>query len=156
MQENIYKVVSCFGHWDTEDSEELRSKIRNQFEDWIVNHKVGIFFFGGFGNFDYFCHEVITQLKVKYPFIKRIFCLADERHLRINKRPSYLKDEDYEEFVYLSISYPGWYKRIYFRNCEMINQSDYILFCVEEREGSGAYKTYKHALKMKKEIVNIF
>jgi len=38
----------------------------------------------------------------------------------------------------------------------MIDQSDLILFCVEQRENSGAYKTYQYAVKTHKKIVNLF
>ena len=38
----------------------------------------------------------------------------------------------------------------------MIDQSDFILFWVEERENSGAYKTYLYAVKKHKRIVNLF
>ena len=49
-----------------------------------------------------------------------------------------------------------WYTAIYYRNLAMIDQSDFILFWVEERENSGAYKTYLYAVKKHKRIVNLF
>lgn len=88
--------------------------------------------------------------------IKRIFCLSDPRHLRINKRPKWLKNENYEEFVYLDLEFDWWYKRIYYRICAMIDRSDFVLFYVEEREDSGAYKIYKYARLKKKETMNLY
>lgn len=117
--------------------------------------QVGIFYFNGFGEFDDLCHEVITELNEKYPFIKRIYCLSDPRHLRLFKRPNWLKDEDYEEFVYLDLDFDYWYTRLYYRNCEMINQSDYVIFYVHNTENSGAYKALQYAEKKKKTIISL-
>ena len=36
----------------------------------------------------------------------------------------------------------------------MIDKSDIVLFYVEERENSGAYKAFKYAKQKKKEIIN--
>lgn len=39
------------------------------------------------------------------------------------------------------MKYTGFYSRIYFRNCEIINHSDFCVFCVDETaEYSGAKK----------------
>ena len=54
-------------------------------------------------------------------------------------------------------AFEGWYKSIYFRNCAMIDKSDFIIFYAEEREDSGAYKAYKYAKKKKgKRLINLF
>ena len=82
--------------------------------------------------------------------------MSDPRHVRINKRPKWLKTEDYEEFVYLDLQFEWWYQRIYYRNCAMIDRSDIVLFYVEERENSGAYKAYKYAKLKKKETINLY
>ena len=105
--------------------------------------------------FDDLCWKVVTKLKEKYPHLKRIYCLSDPRHQRISKRPKWLKDEDYEEFIYLDLDFDYWYQRIYYRNCVMIDRSDIIVFYVEEQENSGAYKAYKYAKQKKKSIINI-
>ena len=38
----------------------------------------------------------------------------------------------------------------------MIDNSDAVLFYVEKRKNSGAYKAFEYAKKRKKEIVNLF
>ena len=149
------KVCSIFGHSEIEITKELEEKVFSTIEK-LINRGVDCFYFGGLSMFDDFCHDVVSKLKEKYPHIKRIFCLSDPRHQRRSKRPRWLLDEDYEEIIYLSLSYDYWFTRIYYRNCEMINLSDIVLFYVEERENSGAYKAYKYAKKMKKEIINLF
>ena len=152
---NCYKVCSFFGHREIELAEELVERLKFKIEDLIVKDNVGFFYFGGFGMFDDLCWKVVTELKLKYANIKRIFCLSDPRHLRVNKRPRNLRDEDYEDFIYLDLDFDWWYQRIYYRNIEMINQSDFVIFCVKNTSNSGAYKAYQYAVKKKKNIVNM-
>lgn len=149
-----YKLCSCFGHSEMEVTEELRTRLTIKLEDMIVNENFGIFYFGGFGAFDYLCWQVVTELKKKYPHIKRIFCLFDPRHQRPSKRPKWMNDENYEDFIYLDLSFDYYYSRIYFRNVEMINQSDFVLFYVKFAQRSGAYKALQYAQKKKKPYFN--
>ncbi len=148
-------LCSIFGHRKIETDINLQ-ELKNVLKNLISERNVDTFYFGGFSEFDDLCHSVISQLKNEFPHIKRVFCLSDERHLRITKRPKWLKDEDYEDFIYLPLSFDWWYQRIYYRNCAMIDDSDFVLFYVTEKENSGAYKAYKYAKSKKKNIINIY
>lgn len=150
-----YKICSFFGHRDVEVTDELyaitSAEILNS-----LNFGCRVFYFGGYGDFDALCHKIVTKIKEENPelSIKRIYCVPQERYLR--KRSPYFKKDDYDEIIYLSPSFDGWYKSIYFRNCAMIDKSDFIIFYAEEKENSGAYKAYKYAKSKKgKHIVNI-
>ena len=145
------KTCSVFGHRTIEITKVLENKLYSTFEE-IINKGCEFFYFGGFGMFDELCHKVVSELKLTYTHIKRIFCLSDPRHLRINKRPKWLKIEDYEEFIYLDLEFNWWYQRIYYRNCAMIDRSDIVVFYVEPKENSGAYK---YAVKKKKSLINL-
>lgn len=125
------------------------------FED-LIKQGCKYFYFGGLGDFDDLCYRVVSKLKNVYSHIQRIFCLSDPRHQRISKRPKWLKDEAYEQIIYLDLDFDWWYQRIYYRNCAMIDLSDIVVFYVEERENSGAYKAYKYAKKKGKIILNFF
>ncbi len=148
-------LCSIFGHRKIETDINLQ-ELKNVLKNLISERNVDTFYFGGFSEFDDLCHSVISQLKNESPHIKRVFCLSDERHLRITKRPKWLKDEDYEDFIYLPLSFDWWYQRIYYRNCAMIDDSDFVLFYVTEKENSGAYKAFKYAKSKKKNIINIY
>lgn len=150
-----HKSCSIFGHSKIEITDSLKEKIYLTFERLVERENVGYFYFGGLGEFDDLCWQVVTDLKWKYPNIKRIFCLSDPRHQRASKRPKWLKKEDYEEIVYLDLNFDYWYSRIYYRNVEMVNRSDFVVFYVEHSEGSGAYKILKYAVMKKKQIINI-
>ncbi|MBE5742695.1 MAG: hypothetical protein E7360_05215 [Clostridiales bacterium] len=148
------KMCSFFGHRTVDNKENLYEEIEKTVNH-LIDCGVTVFLFGGMGEFDFMCHSVVSKLKEKHPFIKRIFCLTDVIYLRKSKRPKYLKDEDYEDFVYLDLEFDYWYSRIYFRNCEMINKSDVVVFYAENRDNSGAYKALKYAVKSKKKIINL-
>ena len=150
----MIKTCSVFGHSAIEITKTIENKLFETMED-LIKKGCEYFCFGGFGMFDELCHKIVSELKLTYRHIKRIFCLSDPRHLRINKRPKWLNSEDYEEFIYLDLEFDWWYQRIYYRNCAMIDKSDIIIFYVEERENSGAYKAFKYATQKKKKIINL-
>ena len=150
----MIKTCSVFGHRIIEITKDLEDKLFQIFKN-LIDEGCEYFYFGGFGMFDDLCHKVVSKLKLRYSHIKRIFCLSDPRHLRINKRPKCLRNEDYEDFIYLDLDFDWWYQRIYYRNCAMIDKSDIIIFYVQERENSGAYKALKYAKQKKKFLINI-
>ena len=94
-----------------------------------------------------------AKIKEREPNVKRVFCVPQEKYIR--KNAPYFNREDYDEIIYLEPSFVGWYKSIYFRNCAMVDKSDFIIFHVENRKNSGAYKTYQYALKKKKDLINL-
>lgn len=155
MQE---KICSFFGHrlLGDIDSVVLFENLKKVIEELIVKKEFFTFYFGGFGEFDDLCHKVVTVLREKYPYIRRVYCLSDVQFLRRSKRPKYLRDEDYEEFIYLELSYDYWYTRLYYRNCEIINESSFIIFYTNKNENSGAYKAYKYAIRKNKNYINLF
>ena len=72
---NINEEKSCcfFGHRKIDETAELKDKLCGIIENLIVNEKVDTFFFGSKSQFDDLCHKVVTELKEKYPHIKRIY-----------------------------------------------------------------------------------
>ena len=70
------KACSFFGHRDTEQTEELKQKVRETVERLIVEEGVDTFLFGSRSKFDELCHIVVTELKEKYPHIQRIAYLC--------------------------------------------------------------------------------
>ena len=148
-------ICSFFGHKEIQLTDELYATVTAEILKAVLDCRV--FYFGGFGEFDALCYEIVSKIKKERPEldIKRVFCVPQERFLR--KPPRYLRREDYEELIYLMPSHDGWYKSIYFRNLSMIDESARVIFYAEEREGSGAYKAYKYALKQKEKcVINLY
>ncbi len=152
----VYQTVSFFGHWNTEENENLVRHMKLVVEKLIKNYNIKYFLFGGLGNFDEIAWKVVTNLKEKYPHIQRIFIVSDVRQLRISKSPHWLNNSNFESIQDIPISYPGFYRRIFFRNLAMMEISDIVLFYVQPRQNSGAYKTYEQAKRMKKTIFNFY
>ncbi len=148
-------ICSFFGH-RTINQDFDRKKLLDLLVDLIQNKNVNDFYFGGFGDFDKLCYDTISKLKTYFPSIKRIYCVENEKYLLSQKRIKYLPKEEYEDYVSLPLSFYGWYKRIYFRNCAMIDNSDFIIFYAQKRENSGAYKAFLYAKKNKKICYNIY
>lgn len=155
MNTSLTNILSFFGHSEITINEKLVIDLTNLIRHLITQKNFGVFLFGGFGKFDELAWEIVTKLKKEYPHIKRIFVLTDEKHLKKYKRPKYLLDEDYEDFIYLPLQYNGWQKRIYYRNIEMINLSDLVIFYVNNTQNSGAYKALKYATLKKKTYINL-
>lgn len=149
-------ICSFFGHRDVEYSESLHTATATEILR-SVDLGCRIFYFGGFGDFDHLCYQIVTKLKAEQPslHIKRVYCVTQERYLHKPSRA--FRYQDYDEVIYLMPSFDYWYKSIYYRNCAMIDQSDYVIFFAQARQNSGAYKAYQYAkTKKDKQIVNLF
>lgn len=151
------KICSVFGHSEIlkEDKCYLKPRLEREFLNLILNHGVKKFLFGGFGEFDDLCYQVVCELKNQFEFIERIHCVENERLLRPDKQPIWLKNRNYEQIIYLEPDFKYWYTQIYYRNLEMIKASDFIIFYVRNRNNSGAFKSFKFAKKIKKMIIEI-
>ena len=67
------KTCCFFGHRKIDETEELKNNLYEIIENLIVNEKVDTFLFGSKSQFDDLCHKIVTDLKEKYPHIKRIY-----------------------------------------------------------------------------------
>ncbi len=145
-------ICSFFGHREIKQTKELIEATRAEIVK-AINAGCRTFYFGGYGEFDLLCYQIVTKLKEENASlgIERIYCVPQERYLR--KKSRYFDPEDYEEVIYLTPSFEGWYKSIYFRNCAMIDESTFVIFYAEAREDSGAYKALKYAQKKKDKII---
>lgn len=149
------KICSCFGHSDVTVTEDLTERTRKEIEKAIADG-VRFFLFGGRSDFDDLCYDLVTEQKNANPQLglKRVFCFPLCKQLR--KPPIWFIPKEYEAKVCPDKEFDYWYTSIYYRNLAMIDRSDLVLFWVEKRENSGAYKTYRYAVKKHKKIVNLF
>lgn len=152
---SLIKSCSFFGHSKIELSEELKIDLEKLIKRLVLEEKVRFFYFGGFGEFDDLCYEIVSKLKEKYNDIKRVFVLHDIRHKRADKRPKWISEQRYEDIIYFELKFNYWYTKIYYRNCAIIENSDYVVFYVNNFLNSGAGKAFSYAKKIKKAIFNI-
>ena len=160
----------CFiGHRKINDTPELREQLRGILLDLIENGTVN-FIFGDHSAFDDLCYELVTELKEKYPEIKRI-----------NFRKDYEDTNDYT-MQFLIVGYEesicpkgvGSAGRASYveRNQAMINDSDFCVFYFDDtykpprrkygksylsdyQPKSGTAVAYAYAVQKKKTVYNL-
>lgn len=145
-----YKTCSFFGHAEVKNSQEVKKQLYGVIYKMIIDKNVGIFYFGGKGEFDYIGNLVVSQLKKEFGYLNRIYCAESEYAARKLKTVG-----EYDKTIYFDLHNVNWQRRIYFRNEKLVDISDYVIFFVERLESSGAGKIYKYALKTKKEYINL-
>jgi len=179
-----HKVCSFFGHRKIEITEELKQKVKEIIEDLIVNHNVLTFLFGSRSDFDYLCHLVVTELKEKYPNIKRIAytcrsetCTLESERAHWEEVYSYFRKEKVtllgvEEEVEHKTKYTSGRASYVERNQAMINDSDYCIFYYDEnyqpemrkyskrsigyyQPKSGTALAYAYAKQKRKTLINV-
>lgn len=65
------KTVCFIGHRKISLDETGEGRLKDIIEGLIVNENVRVFLFGSRSEFDDMCHEIVTDLREKYPFIER-------------------------------------------------------------------------------------
>lgn len=175
---------SFFGHRNVEMTEELYNKVKTIVEDLILNHGVSDFLFGSRSNFNDLCHKVVSDLKNKYPQIKRVaytcrseFCVLETDREKLEKL--YSKAEK-KEVRFLGFEQERHYKskftsgRVSYveRNYAMINDSEFCVFYYDEnyqpemrkyskcsvgyyQPKSGTKLAYDYARQKKKVVFNV-
>ena len=179
-------IRCCFiGHRKIKITEELKAKVKEVIEDLIVNHNMLIFLFGSRSDFDCLCHLVVTELKEKYPNIKRIdytcrseTCTLESERAHWEEVYSFFRKEKVtllgvEEEYEHKTKYTSGRASYVERNQAMINDSDYCIFYYDEnyqpemrkyskrsigyyQPKSGTALAYAYAKQKKKIITNVF
>lgn len=155
----MQETTCCFfGHRTINETDELRTKLTETIERLISDENVDTFLFGSKSHFDKLCLELVTKIKEKYPYIKRIYVRAEFPVI----------DDDYK--AYLLGSYEDTYypkqiknagKAVYVeRNCEMIDRSRFCIIYYDEAGGpttrkSGTKVALDYAIKKERKIILI-
>lgn len=134
----VNKINTCcfIGHRKINVTDGLVCHLEGIIESLIVTEKVDTFLFGSRSEFNELCLNSVTNLKKKYPHIKRIYVRAEFPYIDDTYK-SYLL-EQYEDTYYPErIKNAG--KAIYIeRNREMIDNSSYcITYYIPHRRTAG-------------------
>ena len=166
------KTCSFFGHRDTPQTEELKQKVKETVECLILEENVDTFLFGSRSNFDELCHIVVTELKEKYPYIRRIAylckhesgCLVGEgaeerrRIQEITGRDVYVREfEEIKSSDRINSAGRASYVE---RNQLIIDDSEWVLFYLNDEKEcglSGTKRAFQYAQKadLKKHLISI-
>ena len=149
----------CFvGHRKIHETEELKPRLVEIIEDLILDKKVDTFLFGSKSRFNSLCLETVTELKEKYPHIKRVYVRAEYPYISKNYK-NYLL-ESYEDTYYPEKIKNSGRASYVERNCEMINNSRFCIVYYDEPNGpttrkSGTKIALDYAIKQNKNISRV-
>ena len=152
------KTCCFFGHRMINETEELKSKLFEIIEKLIVKNSVDTFLFGSKSRFNSLCQETVTEIKEKYPHIKRVYVRAEFPYISDDYKRYLL--ENYED-TYFPEKIINSGKAAYIeRNCEMIDKSRYCIVYYDEKVApttrkSGTKIALDYAIRHKKEIINL-
>lgn len=153
MKEN---TCCFFGHRTITETKELKKHLSDTIENLIQNKNISTFLFGSKSQFDSLYLKLVTNLKEKYPHIRRIYVRAEF--------PDIHKEyEDYLQNFYDDSYFPeklvGAGKAVYVeRNREIIDQSRYciVYYNIENTpttRKSGTKIALSYARKKEREIL---
>ena len=151
--------TACFiGHRTIDETEELKLKLIKIIEKLIVDENVDTFLFGSKSRFDSLCLELVTDLKEKYPHIKRIYVRAEYPHISEHYK-NYLF-ESYEDTYYPEKIMNSGRAAYVERNYEMIDNSRYCIVYYDEQSvpttrKSGTKIALDYAIKKCKNIIRL-
>ena len=150
------KTCCFFGHRKINETEELKSNLIEIIEKLIVEKQVDTFLFGSKSRFNSLCLELVTELKEKYLYIKRVYVRAEYPYISEHYK-NYLL-ENYEDTYYPEKILNSGRAAYVERNYEMIDNSYYcIVYCDEQSapttRKSGTKIALNYAVKKGKQII---
>ncbi len=153
------KNTCCFfGHRKINEAEELKSKIIEIIEKLIVDENVDTFLFGSKSRFNSLCLELVTQIKEKYPHIKRVYVRAEYPYISEHYK-NYLLENYEDTYDPEKIRNAGRAACVE-RNYEMINKSHYCAVYYDALNSpstgkSGAKIALDYAIKKCKNVISV-
>ena len=150
------KTCCFFGHRKINETEELKERLTEIIEKLIVDENVDTFLFGSKSRFNSLCQETVTEIKEKYPQIKRVYVRAEYPYISEHYK-NYLL-ESYEDTYYPEHIIGSGRAAYVERNYEMIDNSHYCIVYYDEPNApttrkSGTKIALDYAIKRKKEVI---
>ena len=175
---------SFFGHRNAELTKTEYNILYKYLETLVSDNKSITFLLGSRSNFNTICHNIVTELKVKYPHIKRIsYTCRSECSILESERLHWskiLSKQENKEINILGVEEEYDHAKKYIsgrasyiiRNQAIIDASDICIFYYDDtyrpplrkrsknsiskyQPNSGTALSYKYALSKKKTIINI-
>jgi len=138
------KACCFFGHRKIDETPELIERLSAEIEVLITEKDVNIFYFGSKSEFDVLCHKTVTDLKEKYPHIKRVYVRSAFQHIPDWYEDSLLKH--YEDTYFPEHMEKAGKASYVERNQEMINKSNFCIVYYDENYAPPRRKNSKRDL----------
>ena len=162
------KTCCFFGHRKIAGADELKERLYNIIEELITYNNVSVFLFGSRSDFDKLCLAVVTELKYKYPYIRRVYVREEFQYINDDYKAYLLKSYD-DTYYPERISGSGRAAYVE-RNYIMIDSSDICVVYYNEdyqppqrknsrhdispyQPKSGTRIAYEYAQKKKKVVI---
>ena len=154
----IENTCCFFGHRKINETEELKSKLKEIIEKLIIEKRVDTFLFGSKSRFNSLCLELVTKIKEKYPHIKRVYVRAE--YPDINEQYTNYLLESYEDTYYPEHIRSSGRAAYVERNYEMIDKSHYCIVYYDEQNAPTTHKSgtkiaLDYAIKKGKQIISL-
>ncbi len=145
-------IITFCGHsnFSVEQGDERR--LLTLLEEISKGHQID-FYFGGYGNFDYFAKDCAKKFKENHHDARIIF-ITPYLNKWLEDRKDYFEKE-YDEIIYPEIERVPLKFAISKRNEWMVTKADYVIGYVFAHFG-GAYKTLLYAHRHKKPYFNLY
>lgn len=149
----------CFiGHREIVETKQLKLQLCEIVEKLIVDEKVDTFLFGSKSRFNSLCLELLTEIKEKYPYIKRVYVRAEYQYISESYKKYLL--QDYEDTYYPKKIRDSGRVAYIERNYEMIDNSHFCIIYYDEQivplsRKSGTKIALDYATKQGKRIINV-
>ena len=152
----MQKTCCFFGHREINETEELRTRLCGIIERLIVDEKVDTFLFGSKSRFDSLCLELVSEIKEKYPHVKRVYVRAEFPVIGDDYKAYLLKS--YEDTYYPEKIMNSGRAAYVERNHEMIDNSRFCIVYYDEQNApttrkSGTKIALDYAVKKQKHII---
>lgn len=159
-------MVCCFiGHREIDENEALRHRVEAIVLELVTKRGVDTFLFGSKSRFNDLCYEIVSEMKEKYPHIKRIYVRSAFMDILEDYR-NYLL-ERYEDTIYPDCVKGAKRASYIKRNQYMIQKSDICVFYYHEnyqppkrkngifdhQPQSGTGLAYDYAVAKGKEVI---
>lgn len=145
-------VITFFGHSSFSATKELEDKLISLLEATAGDGEAEMYL-GGYGGFDDFVYACCKKYKATHPSVSLVFVTP---YITLEYQKNHLahKSKLYDCVVYPEIEDKPLRFAITYRNRYMAERADVVITYINHSHG-GAYKSYKHAMKMKKNIINL-
>jgi len=145
-------IVTFCGHSKFVVSKEYEQILLTFLNDNVGDRRAEMYL-GGYGNFDNFALDCCRKYKETHPGISIVFITP---YITIEYQQNHLKHKKalYDYILYPEIENKPLKFAISYRNKWMVEKADYIICGIDHAWG-GAYKTYLHAKRRKKHIINV-
>ena len=153
------KNTCCFfGNRKINETAELKLKLVEIIEKLITDEKVDTFLFGSKSRFNSLCLELVTEIKEKYPHIKRVYVRAE--YPCISEHYEIYLLERYETPYYPDKILNSGRASYVERNYDMIDNSYYCIVYYDEtvvsnNRKSGTKIALDYAIKKCKNVINV-